>query len=61
MLLAHVAGAHLDQFQRIIVDTASVSVVGVGTGTPRLFLANDTDGSLARFGGARGRRDVYGT
>jgi len=61
MLLAHVAGAHLDEFQRIIVDTASVSVVGVGTGRPRLFLANDTDGSLARFGGARGRRDVYGT
>jgi probable phosphoglycerate mutase len=61
MLLTHVAGAHLDQFQRMIVDTASVSVVGVGPGTARLFLANDTEGSLARFGAARGRRGVYGT
>jgi probable phosphomutase (TIGR03848 family) len=61
MLLAHVAGSHLDLFQRMIVDTASVSVVGVGAGAPRLFLANDTDGSLARFGAARGRRGVYGT
>jgi probable phosphoglycerate mutase len=61
MLLAHVAGAHLDQFQRVIVDTASVSVVGLGAGLPRLFLANDTDGSLARFGDGRGRRGVYGT
>ncbi len=57
MLLAHVAGAHLDEFQRIVVDTASVSVVGVGSGAPRLFLANDTDGSLGRFGARpRGRR-----
>ena len=61
MLLAHVAGAHLDLFQRMIADTASVSVVGVGAGAPRLLLANDTDGSLARFGAARGRRGVYGT
>ena len=55
MLLAHVAGAHLDLFQRMVVDTASVSVVSVGEGAPRLLLANDTDGSLARFGPARGR------
>ena len=61
MLLAHVSGAHLDLFQRMIVDTASVSVVAVGSGAPRLLLANDTDGSLARFGAARGRRGVYGT
>ena len=62
MLLTHVAGAHLDQFQRMIVDTGSVSVVGVGEGPPRLYLANDTTGTLARFGGGRGaRRGVYGT
>jgi broad specificity phosphatase PhoE len=61
MLLAHISGAHLDLFQRMIVDTASVSVVAVGAGAPRLLLANDTDGSLARFGAARGRRGVYGT
>jgi probable phosphoglycerate mutase len=52
MLLAHVCGAHLDLFQRMVVDTASVSVVALGQGPPRLLLANDTDGSLARFGSA---------
>lgn len=61
MLLAHVAGAHLDQFQRMIVDTASVSVVTVGAGIPRLFLVNESDAPLARFGGAASRRGVYGT
>lgn len=61
MLLAHVAGAHLDQFQRMIVDTASVSVVTVGVGIPRLFLVNESDSPLVRFGGAASRRGVYGT
>jgi probable phosphomutase (TIGR03848 family) len=61
MMLAHVAGAHLDQFQRMIVDTASVSVVTLGTGIPRLFLVNEVDAPLARFGSAASRRGVYGT
>jgi probable phosphomutase (TIGR03848 family) len=61
MMLAHVAGAHLDQFQRMIVDTASVSVVTLGTGVPRLFMVNEVDAPLARFGSAASRRGVYGT
>jgi probable phosphomutase (TIGR03848 family) len=61
MMLAHLAGAHLDQFQRMIVDTASVSVVTVGAGIPRLFLVNDVDAPLARFGSAASRRGVYAT
>ncbi len=61
MLLTHLAGAHLDSFQRMIVDTASVSVVSVGPGIPRVFLVNETDAPLARFGGAPSRRGVYGT
>jgi probable phosphomutase (TIGR03848 family) len=61
MMLAHVAGAHLDQFQRMIVDTASVSVVTLGAGVPRLFMVNEVDAPLARFGSAASRRGVYGT
>jgi probable phosphoglycerate mutase len=61
MLLAHVAGAHLDLFQRMVVDTASVSVVSVGEGPPRLLLANDIDGSLVRFASARARSPQHGT
>jgi probable phosphomutase (TIGR03848 family) len=49
ILMAHYAGAPLDAFQRTVVDTASVSVVMVGSGGPRVLLVND-DGGLARFG-----------
>ncbi|HEX6264570.1 MAG TPA: histidine phosphatase family protein, partial [Actinomycetota bacterium] len=48
MLVSHYAGAHLDQFQRVVVDPASVSVVHIGDGVPRILLVNDT-GSLDRF------------
>jgi broad specificity phosphatase PhoE len=48
VLVAHLAGAHLDQFQRVIVDPGSVSVVHLGAGVPRILLVNDT-GSLRRF------------
>jgi probable phosphoglycerate mutase len=48
MLVSHHAGAHLDQFQRVMVEPASVSVLHVGDGAPRILLVNDT-GSLRRF------------
>ena len=48
MLVSHFTGAHLDHFQRVIVDPSSVSVVHVGDGVPRVLLVNDT-GSLRRF------------
>lgn len=49
MLVAHHAGAHLDLFQRTVVDPASVSVVRVGHGEPRVLLVNDDGGGLVRF------------
>ena len=54
MLLTHAAGAHLDRFQRMSVDPASVSVLAVGDGEPHLLVVNDGDGSMRRFGGASG-------
>ncbi|HTG47763.1 MAG TPA: MSMEG_4193 family putative phosphomutase [Actinomycetota bacterium] len=51
IVLAHFAGAPLDEFQRIVVDAASVSVVGIDRGRARLLLVNDT-GGLDRFGAA---------
>jgi probable phosphomutase (TIGR03848 family) len=58
MLIAHHAGAHLDLFQRVMVEPASVSVVHLGDGVPRILLVNDT-GSLHRFAQSTGgdRRD----
>jgi probable phosphoglycerate mutase len=33
---------HLDEFQRIIIDPASVSVVDFSSDKPRMLLLNDT-------------------
>jgi probable phosphomutase (TIGR03848 family) len=49
ILVTHLAGAPLDEFQRIVVDPASVSVVQLDGGVPRVLLLNDA-GGLARFG-----------
>jgi probable phosphoglycerate mutase len=49
MLIAHYAGAHLDLFQRTMSDPASVSVVHLGDGMPRILLVNDVGGGLERF------------
>jgi probable phosphoglycerate mutase len=46
--LAHFAATPLDEFQRIVVDTASVSVVELGGPRPHVVLVNDT-GGLTRF------------
>jgi len=48
ILVAHFGGAHLDHFQRTSIDTASVSVIHLGGGIPRVLLVNDT-GGLERF------------
>lgn len=45
-ILADAAGAHLDQFQRIQVDPASVSVVRYTARRPFLLRSNDTGGDL---------------
>jgi probable phosphoglycerate mutase len=41
-LLAFYSGLHLDHFQRFAVGTASVSVVRITAGGPRVLLVNDT-------------------
>jgi probable phosphomutase (TIGR03848 family) len=41
-LVAHYAGLHLDMFQRLVVATASVSVLAFSPHGPRLFTFNDT-------------------
>lgn len=51
ILLAHFSGTPLDAFQRLVIDTASVSVVAIDGGHARILLTNDT-GGLDRFGHA---------
>jgi probable phosphomutase (TIGR03848 family) len=45
-LLADALGQHLDQFQRIVVDPASLSVVRYGVTRPFVERINDTGGSV---------------
>src|SRR5262249_16582353 len=49
LVLAHQLGTPLDDFQRIVADTASVSVVVFAARRGRVVLMNDT-GGLERFG-----------
>jgi probable phosphomutase (TIGR03848 family) len=49
IVLAHLLGTPLDDFQRIVADTASVSVVVIDSGRARVVLVNDI-GGLNRFG-----------
>ena len=44
LLVAHFSGVHLDLFQRLVIDTASVSAIAAGDGVPRLLRVNDRGG-----------------
>jgi probable phosphomutase (TIGR03848 family) len=58
-ILADALGMHLDQFQRIVVDPCSVSVIRYTDTRPYVLRSNDTGGDLSAFVPAppkRGRR-----
>lgn len=54
-ILADALGMHLDQFQRIHVDPASVSVVRYTETRPFVLRTNDVGGDLAGFAAPRRR------
>jgi probable phosphoglycerate mutase len=41
-IVASALGMHLDEFQRIIIDPASVSVIEYSSVKPRILLVNDS-------------------
>jgi broad specificity phosphatase PhoE len=45
-IVADAMGLHLDQFQRIVADPASVTVIRYTPGRPFLVRSNDTGGDL---------------
>jgi probable phosphomutase (TIGR03848 family) len=55
-ILADALGQHLDQFQRIMVDPASLSVVQYGDNRPFVERINDTGGSVAGLQPPKRRR-----
>ena len=42
LVLAHFAGIHIDQFQRLEIAPASVTAIAVGAGAPGIRKVNDT-------------------
>ncbi|HXF73355.1 MAG TPA: histidine phosphatase family protein [Actinomycetota bacterium] len=59
LALAHLLGAPVEAFSRLAIDPASVSVVRLDEGQPRVLRVNDT-GSLDGLGPGRRRGDVRG-
>ena len=55
-ILADALGQHLDQFQRIVVNPASLSVVQYGATRPFVERINDTGGSVAGLKPKKRRR-----
>jgi probable phosphoglycerate mutase len=45
-IVAHVLGMHLDQFQRLVIDPASITIIDTDNGVSRLVSFNDQNGSL---------------
>jgi probable phosphomutase (TIGR03848 family) len=55
-ILADALGMHLDQFQRIHVDPASVSIVDYTTHRPFVQRTNDTSGDLSHLAAKRPKK-----
>jgi probable phosphoglycerate mutase len=41
-IVASALGMHLDEFQRIVIDPASISILDFSTTKPRILLLNDS-------------------
>lgn len=59
-ILADALGLHLDQYQRIVPDPASVSVVRYTKTRPYVLRLNDAGGDLAAFAPPKRRRRAAG-
>jgi probable phosphomutase (TIGR03848 family) len=47
-IVAHVLGMHLDQFQRLIIDPASITVIETDNGVSRLISFNDQKSTVGK-------------
>jgi probable phosphoglycerate mutase len=47
-LVAHCLGMHLDQFQKLIIEPASLTIIDTHDGVSRLVRLNDVDGLLLK-------------
>ena len=47
-IVAHCLGMHLDQFQKLVIEPASLTVIDTDNGVSRLITFNDTAGRVSR-------------
>jgi len=47
--MAHLGGAHLDQFQRLVISPCSISAALLGAATPIVLCVNSTGGPLSEL------------
>jgi probable phosphoglycerate mutase len=60
-IVANALGMHLDDFQRIVIDPASVTILDYSHGKARLTLLNDSRSNLnAVLSGPRRRKNLLG-
>lgn len=59
-IIADALGSHLDQFQRIVVDPASVSVIRYGARGVQVLHVNDRGSDLAPLARSKARKRVEG-
>jgi probable phosphoglycerate mutase len=45
-IVAHCLGMHLDQFQRLVIEPASITIIDTDNGMSRLVRFNDANGFL---------------
>jgi probable phosphomutase (TIGR03848 family) len=57
-IVAHCLGMHLDQFQRLVIEPASLTIIDTDSGSSRLVRFNDAKGFLAS--GPATNQDVLG-
>jgi len=60
-IIASALGMHLDEFQRIVIDPASVSILDYSGSKPRILLLNDSRSKLdSSIFAQRGRKSLIG-
>lgn len=60
-IIASALGMHLDEFQRIVIDPASVSIVDYSGSRPRILLLNDSRSKLdSNIFAQRGKKALVG-
>jgi len=57
-IVASSLGMHLDEFQRIVIDPASVTIIDFESPRPRALVINNASGSVSALLGDRAKKRI---